>query len=421
MNLNDPHSVNISIGLLVALGCGLLIGIERERRKGKGEDREAAGVRTFTVTALLGALAQLLPAPGLIAAGAVVIGLLIAISYWKSRSRDPGMTTELALLATYLIGVQCVISPAIGAACGAGLAGLLAARNQLHRFATQLLSDQELHDGLLLLALALIALPLIPSQPISWLGGINPRPLAMLVLLIMAIQAGGHMALRALGPRAGLLLSGFVYGFISSTATMASFGSQARANPTQTKSFAAGASLSAAATWVQAWVISATLSPPAAIALLPVALAGLIGAATVGAIPGFFGKSAPKTTAPTQQKSTLRPRQALGVGLMLAIAAVLIGQTQSRYGDIGLNISVALAALVDAHAPIASLAGLHAGGMLKNELFIRGVLIALTANTLMRCIVASIAGGYHFTLRVATALLSSLGLAWLVGWWAMSG
>jgi len=108
-----------------------------------------------------GALAQLLPVSGLVVVGAAVIGLLGALSYWKSRSRDPGLTTEVALFATYLVGVQSVLSPALGAACGAGIALLLVARTRLHRLATQWLSQQEVHDAILLAALALIALPLI--------------------------------------------------------------------------------------------------------------------------------------------------------------------------------------------------------------------------------------------------------------------
>jgi len=410
---NNPFNITISIGLIVAVGVGLLIGIERERRKGKGKDREAAGIRSFTVTALLGALAQYLPIAGLVVVGAMLVGLLTAISYWKSTSRDPGLTTELALLGTYLIGVQCVISPALGAACGAGLAGLLAARNQLHRFATQLLSEQELHDGLVLLALALIGLPLIPSEAIDWLGGIKLRSLAMLVLLIMAIQAAGQIALRALGPRAGVLLSGFIYGFISSTATMASFGSQARDNPSQKKVLAAGASLSAAATWVQVWVMSVSLSPGAALKLLPVALAGAIGAAFAGLLPVFLSKPVIQTAVAPKQKTALRPREALLIGLILGISALLISQAQSYYGDIGLNISVALAAVVDAHGPIASLASLHASGNLNIELLMQAVLIAITANSLMRFMVASVAGGYSFALQIAAALSASLILAWL--------
>ena len=45
------------VGLLVALGCGLLVGIERERRKGRGPHRGAAGMRSFALVTLAGALA----------------------------------------------------------------------------------------------------------------------------------------------------------------------------------------------------------------------------------------------------------------------------------------------------------------------------------------------------------------------------
>lgn len=413
MNTTTIDLQDAAIGLAVTLGVGLLIGIERERRKGQGEDRAAAGLRTFTVAALAGALAQLLPTPGLVVLGAGVVALLAALSYWKSQSRDPGLTTELALFVTYLIGVQTVLEPALGAACGAGLALLLAARRRLHRLATDLLSEQELHDGLLLAALALIVLPLIPSGPIALLGGIDPRPLAAMVVLILAIQAAGHMAVRWLGARAGMLGSGFVSGFISSTATVASFGSKARAQPAQTGVLAGGAALSGVATWVQALVLSAALSPAAAAALLPVALAGAAGAAVIGMLPLLSRRSQARVEPPSGARSALRPREAMAVAVALAIVALLVSNAQIRFGDAGLQISVALAALADAHSPIASMASLHAAGKLTAEHFVRGALIAVSANTLTRCTVAVLAGGPVYALRVGGALVVSLALAWM--------
>lgn len=412
MNTTTIHLQDAAVGLAVTLGVGLLIGIERERRKGQGEDRAAAGLRTFTVAALAGALAQLLPMPGLVVLGAGFVALLAALSYWKSQSRDPGLTTELALFVTYLIGVQTVLEPALGAACGAGLALLLAARRRLHRLATDLLSEQELHDGLLLAALALVVLPLIPSGPIALLGGIDPRPLAAMVVLILAIQAAGHMAVRWLGARAGMLGSGFVSGFISSTATVASFGSKARAQPAQTGVLAGGAALSGVATWVQALVLSAALSPAAAAALLPVALAGAAGAAAIGLLPLLSRRSEARIEPPSGARSALRPREALAVASALAIVALLVSNAQIRFGDAGLQISVALAALADAHSPIASMASLHAAGKLTVEHFVTGALIAVSANTLTRCTVAVMAGGPAYALRVGGALVLSLALAW---------
>ena len=406
------------VGLAVALGSGILIGIDRERRKGQGEQRAAAGLRTFAAAALAGALAHLLPAEGLVPIGAALVAALAAISHWRSRSPDPGMTTELALFATYLIGVQSVVAPALAAASAAALALLLAARHRLHRFATQLLSEQELHDGLLLIALGLVVLPLIPSRPMELLGGIDPRPLAALVLLIMTIQAAGRLAMRWLGVRGGTLGAGFVSGFVSSTATVASFGSQARARPAHASVLAGGAALSGVATWVQALLMSAALSPAAAAALLPVAIAGAAGAAAIGLMPLLSREQPMAIEAVPDGRSALRLREALAVALALALAVLLLGGAQRHFGDGGLMAGVALAAFADAHSPVASLASLHAAGNLSAGHFVSGAMLAVGANTLTRCTVAAIAGGPRYALRVAAALVTSMGCA-AAAWFAI--
>jgi uncharacterized membrane protein YhiD involved in acid resistance len=66
---------NSAISLAVAIGVGLLIGAERERRKGTGPRRGAAGVRTFALAAFAGALSSYLKSDVLltvVAAAAVI-------------------------------------------------------------------------------------------------------------------------------------------------------------------------------------------------------------------------------------------------------------------------------------------------------------------------------------------------------------
>ena len=63
-------SMEIGQRLAVALGIGLLVGLERERRKGDGPGRGAAGVRTFALVALLGGLVAATDRDVIIAAGA---------------------------------------------------------------------------------------------------------------------------------------------------------------------------------------------------------------------------------------------------------------------------------------------------------------------------------------------------------------
>ena len=249
----------VLIGLLAALGGGLLIGIERERNKGKGEERALAGVRTFTLTALMGAIAQALTQPWLVAGGALLIVLFTTIAYWRARASDPGVTTEVALFLTYLLGVTAMQSPTVAAAGAVVVAALLAARTPIHRFAVDMLSAAELRDALVLAAAALVLLPLLPDKPVSWLGGLNLQRIWGLAVLIMALQGAGHLAQRWLGVHRGLALAGFASGFASSTATTAALGVEARQHPARIDAAAAGALASSMATFVQLGIIAGAI------------------------------------------------------------------------------------------------------------------------------------------------------------------
>jgi uncharacterized membrane protein (DUF4010 family) len=425
------------LGLAAALGGGLLIGLERERRKGRGPDREAAGIRSFALAALGGGIAQALQQPVLVALGAALVAALVAVAYWKSRQRlpgrpepDPGLTTELALFITYLVGVLSVQQPALGAASAVIVAGLLAAREKLHRLATELMTQAELHDALLLAALVLVLLPLAPSVPILGFGGLTPRSLLLTAALILAMQAAGHVAQRWLGLSAGLALSGLFSGFVSSTATIASMGSRVKALAGENKvardseraACASGALFSTVATWVQIVLLVGALAPGALLPLLPSALAGAAVAAATALLQWrgarTHGGSPPAARVGGEQDLSGRPlrlREALLVTLVLAAVSLLVGWAQRHHGSAGVLLGSAVAALTDAHAPVAALAALQAGGQLDMDTLLRGILVAVAANAVTRSVTAFVAGGVDFGLRVAASLLLSTGAAAAVG------
>ncbi|WP_425258512.1 MgtC/SapB family protein [Rubrivivax sp. RP6-9] len=403
-------------GLAAALGSGLLIGLERERRKGRGRDREAAGIRSFTLAALAGGLAQTLQQPLLVALGGLAVLVLVGVAYARSqfvaRQRDPGLTTELALVVTYLVGVLCAQAPAAGAAAAVVVAVLLAARERLHRFATRALSEGELHDALLLAALLLVALPLLPAAPVAWLGGLQPRMLGLLVLLILALQAAGHVALRLFGARAGLALSGLFSGFVSSTATVASMGARARAEPARQAACEAGAMLSTAATWVQALLMLTAVSPPLARHIAPAAVAALLVAAGSGVWRARGAAAA--ATLQLRGGGPLRVREALLVAALLSVVTLAVGAAQRHFGVQGVFASVALSALADAHASVTALGGLHAAGQVALDDAGLAVLLAVSTNALTRSVVAFTAGGGGFGTRVALSLAASTACGWAV-------
>jgi uncharacterized membrane protein (DUF4010 family) len=160
----------------------------------------------------------------------------------------------------------------------------------------------------------------------------------------------------------------------------------------------------------------AALSPVAALAFLPVALAGALGAAGVGLLALRAQAPPAAVELPPSTGSALRPREAIAVAMLLGLVAAGVGLAQQRFGDVGLNLGIAFAALIDAHAPVASLAALNAAGSLPVHGVVLGALIAITVNSLTRCVVAAVAGGRAYAQRVGAALAASLALAWFIGW-----
>ena len=247
MELSDPTL----LGFVIALGIGLLIGIDRERHKGEGPTREAAGVRTFTLTALAGAAAGAINSDALMAAVAIGVVGLAALSYWRSSSHDPGLTGEIALVTTALLGMLTMSAPTLAAGAGVVVAVLLYSREGLHHFVRSSLTDDELRDALIFAGATLVVLPLLPDDPIDPYGVLNLRKIWIVVVLIMAISGAGYIAVRLLGVRFGLPVSGFASGFVSSSATIAAMASRVKETPDLLKPAAAGAVLSTVATIVQ--------------------------------------------------------------------------------------------------------------------------------------------------------------------------
>jgi uncharacterized membrane protein (DUF4010 family) len=406
------------LGFAVALGCGLVIGIERERRKGRGPRRALAGVRTFTLAALLGALAAASTAPVLVGAGAALVITLAAIGYFQDRrggTRDPGVTTELALLLTYLFGVTAMERPSLAAGAAVIVTMLLAARPQLHRFSTVVLTERELRDALFLGGAALVVLPIVPSTHVAWLGGVDPRRLWALVVLLITLQAAGYVALRVGGPRIGLGLAGLASGFISSTATIAAMAARARTEPGLLGACVSGALFSNVATVVQLMIVSVTVHPPALTALgAPLAAGG--AAAAILAFASLRAARGTSASRPPGRAFNVKAAVALA-GLLTGVTAVAAVLTQ-RYGAHAAEWMAALSGFADVHAAATSVLSLAAGGRLAVHDVTFPIVLAFTTNTASK-LVAAWGGGRAYGARVTAGLFIVTGAVWAA--WFVNG
>ncbi|HJW06155.1 MAG TPA: MgtC/SapB family protein [Rhodanobacter sp.] len=400
-------------GFAVALGIGLLVGAERERRKG-GDGDAVAGIRTFAVAALLGAVGASFGTATLLLALAAVAALL-AIAYARDAGSDRGLTTEVSLLLCLLLGAMAIRQPPLAAALAVALTILLAAREPMHHFVRGVLTAEELNNLLVLAAATLLVLPLVPDRPLGPFDAINPRAVWLIVILIMSIGAAAHALLRLLGSRVGLPLAGLLSGFVSSVATIGVMGTQAREQPARRRPAIAAAVLSTVATFVQmAAVLAVTDLATLRVLTVPLVCGGLTAAA-YGALWTWRGLRL-STPDPVQGSVVFSVRASLWLGLMIAVVLLVSAAMRVWLGDRGLAIATGIAGFADTHAPAVSVAALAAAGRVEPAATALPILMALSSNSLSKAVIARANGDRDFARPVLLGLAIVLAATWL-GWW----
>lgn len=406
----DPDLLRAATVLSAALGCGLLVGIERERRKGSGPTRALAGLRTFTLTCVMGAAAALSGVTGLVVVGAAFVAALGVVAYARDRSDDPGVTTEVALLLTYLIGVLCTWRLLPAAALAVGLTALLAARERLHGFALHWLHPAEVRDGIVLAALLLVVLPLLPDR--QMLGDtVNPQRVGQLLSLLLLVQSGAHLARRLLQARHAVVLSSMASGLASSTATIATLGVSAREPGAAVRVLAGGGLLSCVATQAQMVMVAAAVMPAwlPHVGLSAVVAAGLAlaaglwlvhGATEPGPAEGPLATPRIEGLAGSGSDRMFSLRGALAVAALLAGVQVLVHLLQRWLGDAGLLAGVVLGSLADLHA---ALAAVFTEGP-PDPVAERAVILALLVHAASKTVTAAVSGGWAYVRWLAPGL-----------------
>jgi len=404
------------IRLAAALAVGLLIGIERERTKGTGPQRAAAGVRTFTLIALTGAISLELGGIPTFLAAVAVIGVFAAISYVRTFRKDAGLTTEVAMVLTVLLGGLALSEPQVAGALAVVVTIILASRTKVHDWIKNVLTDEEVRDGLLLAAAALVILPLLPPKAVDPWGVVDLRKLWTLAVLVMAINGLGYIAVRALGAKVGLALAGLFSGFVSSTATIGAMGSRSKASPELHRSAVAGAAASSIATVVQLAIVVGLVSMPTLQALLPsLVLAGLAATAYAGLFTLRSVRETKQRDLPAGRPFS--PKTAVLFVLVVGAALAVSTALTNWLGDRGLLLATAVAGLGDSHAAAISAASLAASGKTGVSLAAIAVLVGFSTNAISKTVVAFSLGDRRFALQLLPGLILMVLAAW--GGWFM--
>ncbi len=345
---------------------------------------------------------------------------LTAIGYWRGSNDDPGLTTEIALIVTVLLGGLSTQQPALAGGLAVIVAVLLASRTRLHRFVRSVLTEDELNDILIFAGATLVVLPLIPDRSMGPYGALNPHSIWILVVLVMAISGAGYVAVRMLGTRFGLPIAGLASGFISSTATIAAMGARVKAMADVMTAAVAGAVLSTIATIAQMAIVLGATSWPT-LRTLSIALAG---AGLMAVIYGtIFTIRALRQEAGGEAEGgrAFNLITALVFALTLSCIMVASAALQEWLGENGIILAAALAGLVDTHSAAISVASLVASGKLTAADAVLPILTGLSTNTISKLVVAGTSGGRSFAVRVIPGLILVVLAAWVGTIYALIG
>ena len=399
--------------LAVATGIGLLVGVERgwwQREEQAGA--RTAGIRTYTLIGLLGgvfgaiarALTEPVAAAIVLAVGVLVFSGAFTLFRFRETQKDKsyGATTLVAAIGLFALGIYAVIgNEVVAAAAGVAVVSVLAARESLHGWIARV-SWPELRAGIVLAAMTFLALPIIPDQSFGPFGGINPRQIWLLAVVLAGVSFLGYAAAKALGAERGLLAAAAAGGLVSSTAVTMTAARRAAAREADGRLLAASATLGSAVAFGRTLVLIGVLNQEVAARVVAPLLAGLTVAILIvlllarrnlqGGAGGGFELRNPFSLQET-------------IGLALLLGGVLFGTRAvgALFGPAAAIAANVVVGMGDTDSTTYAMSQL-APGQLTPAAAAVGILLAVAANNLFKFVAGAALGGRGFGLALALGL-----------------
>jgi len=390
-----PNTVALKIAM--ALAVGMLVGFERESAS------KDVGIRTFGLTALLGALTVLIsPEYGL----AAMVGVIVMVAFLNARSMISSgsleITTSAALLVTYALGVLVGLGHTFTPVSAAILMTLLLAwKVELRKFAGGV-SIGELRSAVLLLLIGLVIYPVLPSRFIDRWELVNLRQAWVSVVVIASIAFVNYVLLRLYSTR-GLYWTALLGGLVSNRAAVA----ELMAVVTGTR-IVVVVLLATLAMFIRNIALLALFAPRAVLT----AFGPLFAMACVA----LFLRTGKPEDEPGQQLTLHSPislRRVLGYGILF-LAIQVVGTLAARlFGNFGLMAASGISGIASSASTTVAVANLSASGKVTPELAGTAAVIGsmTSAFTNVPVVFKRLPGAIVFRVASSTALQILVGIA----------
>jgi len=400
----------------IALGLGLLVGLQREHA-----EADLAGIRTFPLVTFLGVLFAMLAQPfggWVLAAGIVALAMMIVIgnvAKLKAQPADPGLTTEISMLLMFAVGAYLVIGrEEIAIAVGGGVAVLLHFKGQLHGL-TEKLGTEDLKAIMQFVLLSLVILPVLPDETYGPYEVLNPRSIWWMVVLIVAISLVGYIVYKFFGQRAGAAFGGILGGIISSTATTVCYAKRTADAPEANRSATIAIILASTIVYLRVLLLILLVAPQLFTEAGPPLLALFLIFAVLSAIV-WRGKEEGDGLPPQQNPTELG--SALLFGLVYGLVIFAVAATNDMIGERGLYVVAGLSGITSVDAITLSTSNLVVAGRVVADHAWRILMVALLSNIVFKTVIIAWLGDRQLLVKVGRFYVVALagGILILIFW-----
>jgi uncharacterized membrane protein (DUF4010 family) len=385
------------IRMLVTAGIGFVLGLEREYSQYSEKGEIFAGLRTFTLVALLGFLTAYLGITftyWIFIAGFLGVVAIVAISYWvTSNEGNIGSTTEFAIIFTFLLGGLVLVgSINLSLALTVITLVLLSLKLRLKSMIGQL-TQKELFAFVRFVVIALLILPFLPNEFYGLYEVINPREVGWIIVLTSGIGFVGYILMKFLGTDRGILLTSILGGLVSSTLVTFTFSKKSKENPELSQNYAVGifaaATIMIARVFLWVFIFNKSMLVSLTLPLL------IIFFTAFGVALFFYNKQFEKQRSVDKivLGDPLNIKNAVFFGVFYMGILLLVSYANQTYGANGIYFSSSISALTDVDAIAISVSKL--GGTTINLLIAQNaILLATLSNTVVKIGIALFTGSH---------------------------
>lgn len=407
--------------LLIAVLLGFIVGFQRsmsnlylhqEEEKGSSF---VAGSRTFALISLLGFLSGWLQkmVPEITAVTAFLLVALVALSYYLKAVlyKKMGMTTQIAAIITYFLGMMVSFHLEQYAIFIAVLIVILLEIKPRLKMIEQKITPVDLNASILLLAMTFLLLPVLPNEMVGPYKLFNPYKTWLMAIVIAAISFIGYIAIKVIGSKRGVLLTGLFGGLVSSTAVSISLSQIYAARKEYLNNFVAGIAMASTLMYLrvlfEAFVIDRHV---ALVLLLPYSAAALGGFAFVYLFYKRSSMALLNLEGTAIAKNPLELGEAVKFALLFGILYGVFSVTKNHFGSMGVYIVSTLSGITDVDAATLSISELAADGKLSLGASAVSIIAASVTNSLVKLGIVFWLGGRALGWKLTLFTLATLAM-----------